>query len=45
VTLKVKVWIATPGTEVMRLVTLTSSNDGTKRDAVKIRVNYSLCGC
>ena len=45
VTLKVKVWLGDPGTHVVRLVTLTSEADGTKQDAVKVRVSYSGCTC
>ncbi len=45
VILKVKVWIGVPGDELRRLITLTSAGDGTKQDAVKIRIPYSACTC
>lgn len=40
-TLKVRVRIATGA----RLITLTSVANSTKKDAVKVKVTYSSCGC
>ena len=43
--LKVKVWLGDIGTDVMRLVTLTSNGNPEKQDAVKVRVSYGECTC
>ncbi len=32
-------------TDASRLVTITSVGDSTRKDAVKVKVNFSTCGC
>jgi hypothetical protein len=45
VTLKVKVWLGDPTTQVVRIVRLISEANGAKQDAVKVKVSYSGCSC
>jgi hypothetical protein len=43
--LKVKVRLGRPGTSVMRRLFLTSLGDTNRQDVVRLKVNYSACGC
>jgi hypothetical protein len=43
--LKVKVKLGGPGSSVMRRVLLTSLGDPDRQDVVRLKVDYSTCGC
>ena len=45
VVLKVKVWIGHVDTSVARLLTISSVNNPSQKDAVRIKDSFSGCGC
>jgi len=45
VVITVKVWLGRPGTALSRLFSVSSVADSTSRDAVKLRLRYTTCGC